>query len=200
MVEASGVEALTMERLAARAGVSKALTYGHFQNTADVLVALLQEEWDWVDGEIARRLATAESFDEKLVGTTLPFLDGLSLRGPIFPLLVIRHWSAEPLSGMRRRRAQETVDYWSNLVVTDLGIDPTEATRATIEMVFGALETALRMLWRERCDRDVLESAYMGLVRSSIRSLKHRLPPEAPKQAFASPQPNTSVPEHSSGT
>ncbi len=44
LLVANGAQAVTMERLAAWAGVSKALPYSHFENSNDVLLALRDRE------------------------------------------------------------------------------------------------------------------------------------------------------------
>jgi AcrR family transcriptional regulator len=57
-----GADSLTMEGVALRAGVSKALPYQHFQDAEDLLVALATRE----AGIIAERTSSAFSADEPL--------------------------------------------------------------------------------------------------------------------------------------
>lgn len=83
LVVTKGAEAVTMERLAEWAGVSKALPYSHFENRDDVLIALYQR----VVGELGRRIieameGAAPGTDKvELVVTT--YLDTVADLGPV---------------------------------------------------------------------------------------------------------------------
>ena len=56
LIVSEGIPALTMERLAVRAGVSKALPYSHFERSEDVLAELYRRE----TGALVRRVANAQ--------------------------------------------------------------------------------------------------------------------------------------------
>src|SRR4051794_22478531 len=66
VIAAGGVASVTMDRIAAEAGVSKALVYLHFENTDEVLAAVLENELARLDHDAARRLAKATTFSERL--------------------------------------------------------------------------------------------------------------------------------------
>ncbi len=168
IVGESGAGALNMERLAAEAGVSKALPYRHFQNTGEVLVSLLEGEWAWTDSEIARRLATAETYEEKVLAGLRPYLDAITERGPAFPILMIERSSVEPLATLQRQRIRDIVAFWTDIVRANFGIDRRTAVVAA-GIVLGAFEGAFRMLWIGRADRARVEEMFMLMVRALMR-------------------------------
>jgi AcrR family transcriptional regulator len=167
IIAESGVNALTMERLAAQAGVSRALPYRYFRNTREVLVSLLEAECVWTDNEIAQRLAAAKTFEEKAVAGLQPYLDALSVRGPAFPFLMIDRSSFEPLATMQRKRLEDIVVFWTNVLVSDLGIERRTAAVAA-GIVLGAFEGAFRMVWVGGAERWHVERIFMLMVRTLI--------------------------------
>src|SRR5580704_16717484 len=69
-----GFEAVTMEALKDRAGVSRGLTYTHFEDAGELVFALYEREMT----ELERRLdsmATAGSFDERVKLATRTYFD-----------------------------------------------------------------------------------------------------------------------------
>jgi AcrR family transcriptional regulator len=164
----SGVAALNMERLAAEAGVSKALPYRHFQNTGEVLVSLLEEEWVWTDNEIAQRLAAATTFEEKVLAGLQPYLDAVVARGPAFPILMVERSPIEPLATLQRQRTRDIVAFWTDVNAASFGIDRRTAAIAA-GIVLGAFEGAFRMMWIGRAERDRVEELFMVMVRALIR-------------------------------
>jgi AcrR family transcriptional regulator len=170
IVGESGVGALTMERLAAEAGVSKALPYRHFGNATKVIAALAEEEWAWIDNETALGLATAKSYEEKVLAGLRPYFDALSSRGPAFPILMVERSPFEPLADLHWQRVREVMAFWTQMAVSDLGIDGATAHTAT-GIILGASVGAFQMVWLENAEREHVERVFMLIVRASVRDL-----------------------------
>jgi AcrR family transcriptional regulator len=171
IVGESGVAALTMERLAAEAGVSKALPYRYFGNATKVIIALLEEERAWTDNEIAVGLAAAKSYEEKILAAVRPYFDALTSRGPAFPVLVIERSAFEPLEDLHRQRIHEIIAFWTRMGVSELGIDR-ETAHAGAGIILGAFEGAFRMLWQENAKREDVERVFSLMLRASLRDLR----------------------------
>lgn len=87
LVTSRGPGAVTIERLAAEAGVSRALAYQHFDNADEVLVALYRREVAGL-GEAILAAVEAESEPEpKLRAAIRTFLDIVGARHGLFTVL-----------------------------------------------------------------------------------------------------------------
>ncbi len=86
MVLDAGAGGLTMEGLAARAGVSKALPYLHFRDADGVLIALHQRELDRVTDRVARAISDVVGVD-RFAAATRAYVDVVAERGPLLARL-----------------------------------------------------------------------------------------------------------------
>jgi AcrR family transcriptional regulator len=139
IVIADGVAAMSMERLAADAGVSKALPYKHFDNSEAVLVALYRREaralgkavWsalsDAPTGSDRTRLAIRAYFDELArrrdvlaaltqPGSTIASAGDPQQAGVVFDVQVLTTFA-----GLDRRRAKEVAGIVQGAIVGAAG-------------------------------------------------------------------------------
>jgi AcrR family transcriptional regulator len=82
-----GAAALSMERLAAEAGVSKALPYKHFDNSEAVLAALYRRETEALGRAVWAALRGAEPDDDLIRLGIRVYFDEVSARGPVLAAL-----------------------------------------------------------------------------------------------------------------
>ncbi len=82
-----GLVGFNMESLAARAGVSKALPYRHFDNADDALVALYRREIDDLAVRIAAAVRSAEPGDAMVRAAVHAYFDAVAARGAVLALL-----------------------------------------------------------------------------------------------------------------
>lgn len=82
-----GLSAMSMERIAEWAGVSKALPYAHFDNVEALLVALYQREMVAVGREIITALDTAGPDDDLVTVRVRANFDAMEVRGPVIRAL-----------------------------------------------------------------------------------------------------------------
>jgi AcrR family transcriptional regulator len=82
-----GPAAVTMERLAERAGVSKALVYLHFGNADDVLAAVYRREIDQLGAAILAAVDAAGTPEEQLRAAIDAYFDVVQRRGGVFTVM-----------------------------------------------------------------------------------------------------------------
>ena len=101
-----GALALTMEGLAAQAGVSKGLGYAYFANRDEIRAAVFEREIAELDRRVAAATSGAESFEARVRGTVGATFDTLAERGVLMGRL-LRHETAgitSPLAARQRER------------------------------------------------------------------------------------------------
>ena len=81
-----GTRAMTMERIAEGAGVSKALVYRYFGNRSALLLELYERESD--TQPLANRIRGARTFEDRLRAITTPYFDAVDRSGLLFHRLV----------------------------------------------------------------------------------------------------------------
>jgi len=82
-----GAAAMSMERLAAEAGVSKALPYKHFDNSEQVLAELYRRETIGLGRAVWRALAAAPPDGDTIRVSISAYLDEVIARGPVLSAL-----------------------------------------------------------------------------------------------------------------
>src|SRR5262245_40310193 len=87
MVLEGGFDALPMEGVAARAGVSKALPYQHFQNSDELLNALCEREERVVDERVGAAFEAGESLEQRILSSVRAYFDVIEERGVILALI-----------------------------------------------------------------------------------------------------------------
>lgn len=87
LVLGRGVAAVTIERVAAEAGVSRALAYQHFDNADDVLLALYRREVAHLAEQILGAVDAVTLPEAKLRAAIGTFLDVVQARGALLTVL-----------------------------------------------------------------------------------------------------------------
>lgn len=87
LVVEHGAAAMSMERLAAGAGVSKALPYKHFDNGEAVLAALYRRETGALGRAVWRALSDAGPDDDLVRLAIRVYFDEVRARGPVLAAL-----------------------------------------------------------------------------------------------------------------
>lgn len=157
-----GLRALTMERLAERAGVSKGLGYAYFRDVEDVTLAL----WDREIGEVYRRIedatADARSVDEVIDRAVRAYLDVLGERGTLLGALQAQ-LSHGRLEERIRGRVRGFLRFWRNRLGAFVPLDRAGALAAAA-MAPGAVDACAR-LWvagvLSRSDTERLARAFV---------------------------------------
>lgn len=166
------VEAVTMEAVAERAGVSRPLVYKHFANRGELLAAVYQREAAVLHDELATAVRQATTVTDKFRTLIRGALKAQADRGTALAALRAAGGWNHALREEQRQRDQTTVRYFATHVSRELGVGETQATLA-VAILLGAIETVLAQ-WRRRPTRQYatqLEDAYITLVTGGLAQL-----------------------------
>ncbi len=139
--------ALTMERLAADAGVSKALVYLHFPDRKSLLLALIDSEVTASDAALRARMTGVTSWSDGLRAWVCAHFDISEERGAVLDIL-LNERSIEPeIEKGRKLRRDQRLSGWAERASPWSGIPP-EVGRPVADMLVAALQRASSR-WRE---------------------------------------------------
>jgi AcrR family transcriptional regulator len=172
----SGFEALTMESVAERAGVSKGLGYAYFDNAEELALALYDREMAEFYRRILAATAARESFDERMRRALHAHLNVIAERGVLFVILQNK-LSGRKLKRTVRQRLAPFIDFWSLQMAQEFNVD-----RATAETVAHAMLTAAdifgRALHAKRLAKREIEALVadfvLGGIHASLESASRR--------------------------
>lgn len=161
----SGFAAMTIEKVAERAGVSPSTVYRYFSDRDDLLGAIMS----WAYEETLFQRPTSA---DDIAGVQEQFMADLDSKREIFRSIVVSRVGQQE----RWTGRQERLAYWRELLdeVTD-NLDPEEALRAKAVIVYltGGLA------WMTMADESGLDGAQAGLaagwaIRTLIADLRAR--------------------------
>jgi AcrR family transcriptional regulator len=159
-----GLGGITMEGLAERAGVSKALPYQHFENAHDVLLSLYQREIGWLGARIVDAVGEFEEPQARVRAAISAYFDAVVERGAVLGAL------SSPASGIAADADQGQrvgVDFVCELLIKPFGFSGRRA-RMLASMLLGTLFGAVDS-WshgdggRERIEQTVTTLILAGL-------------------------------------
>jgi len=167
LVAERDVEAVSMEAVAARVGVSRALVYKHFANRHELLAALYRREATALDAEIVNTVSAADGF-EMIVRTLIrAVLAGARSRGAIFARLQRAGARDATLRAEQAKRDRRTVRYFTRLATDEFGL-PEPHARSAVRILLTGIDSVLAQ-WhadpvteRERLLEDVYVSLMLG--------------------------------------
>jgi AcrR family transcriptional regulator len=176
IVETDGMAELTMEHVADRAGVSRALVYAYFRNRPGLVRSLWADVADrWggdpmpdipVDASAAELRAL---FEERLVGTTRWYFDMIERGGLLYHRLLAEPDLDDATRPFRRRILDGNVEWWAHLGWR-LGL-ASDQSLVFATMFNGASERLWDLVAERVVDRDVIESVFVDTARSSFELL-----------------------------
>ena len=171
IVVEEGPAALTMERVAAVAGVSKPVVYAHFANADELLGAVARREFRRLDAAVAERLATAGTFEERLEAMIGPYLDAFLARRSLFRRLARAGGGGERgPDEAGAARVVGVIGFIAEEIVREFGLSKADAgmAAATLYGGFEAVSTYTRLT---RSRREDLERVFFAIVPGGLREL-----------------------------
>jgi AcrR family transcriptional regulator len=164
-----GIDAVTMESVAATAGVSKGLGYAYFDDRSDLLMAVLNRETHAMERRIALAVADAGTFEDKIRAGTKAWFDTVSERGTLFSTLM-----STKIRGTREKDRKASVRRWesfyADLAERELGVPKRQADIASAILISG-LSGVVRRWVDHRDSRRVLEETYVNFAIGGLRAL-----------------------------
>jgi AcrR family transcriptional regulator len=170
-VVGQGVEALTMEGVAAEAGVSKALTYRHFDNREDLLLALHDREIARLGARITTAIEGTEGFEARLRATMHAWLSGTMEHGRLLGILVHTPLLAGPVEKRRLQIGDALTREWGDLAAAEYGVDRRRAHAAAAVLVAGS--EGARLAWQSRrLKRDEVVELFVTMAVAAFEALR----------------------------
>jgi AcrR family transcriptional regulator len=170
VVVESGIQAVTMERVALRAGVSKALGYAYFDNSDELLAALFEREMASYDRAVADAIASGECFEARIRGTVKAMFEMLAERGHLIGALMNGQTAPGSLSDRRERRKDVSEQFFGRMLEEEYGLPPRQARN--VAAVFLAATGGIIDAWIAcRGSRRELTDTYVALLLGGLDRL-----------------------------
>ncbi len=138
IVADDGVEALTMEGVAAGAGVNKALPYRFFANRDAVLLALWDRETAAFDAQVEAALDGKRRLEEKLRAILGVWLDSVEAGGGTLGRLEAAGAGPPELEQRRQARTAGILEFFATLFRAEFSMTQQEAVTAAAVLGAGA--------------------------------------------------------------
>lgn len=166
---------VTMETVAGRAGVSRALVYKHFANRQDLLVALYERESSVLHRQLSASVAGRDSLEDMLRALVDGALAAQATRRGTFVALAAEGARPAGQRDRQRRRDGRTLRFFTERAVAELGIDRDVAEPA-MRLVLGGVASVVDS-WRrtptEQTARSLSEM-YVSMVMAALKALPRR--------------------------
>jgi AcrR family transcriptional regulator len=171
LIGASGLESVTMERVAEHAGVSKPVLYSHFGNRTELLIALLEQHWDIIDHNVAERLPDNPTIEEHYRALLEGFFDALETEGIAIHQLLNASGSEPELTLAQRSRFAVKEGMWAERYQQELRLDP-EVARVAAAIIRGGI-TACADYWLASpgADRQLCITTSVQLIMGALHGL-----------------------------
>lgn len=141
-----GPAALTMDAVAAEAGVSRPLVYKHFANRDELLAALHGREAEKLDAIVVEALTGAADIESAVRASVEALLDALAGRPGVVIGLLRAEATTPDLAEQRQSRLRTSQRLYQELLAGQLGLERDAAATAAA-LFFSGLETGLQ-IWR----------------------------------------------------
>ena len=166
-----GVDAVTMESVAAAAGVSKGLGYAYFTDRNDLLLAVLERELDAFGARVRDAVAEANTdFEGRIRVAVHAWFDGLVARGALLSTLLQASQVRKPLRERRNATYRQLEGYWGHLAAIELGVPEHKAVAAAAILIAG-MQGLLDRWIVARDNRQELEDTYVQFAVAGLRGL-----------------------------
>jgi AcrR family transcriptional regulator len=170
LVVDDGVEVVTMESVAAAAGVSKGLGYAYFSDRSDLLMAVLSREMGSMERRIGRAVAKADGFEDKLRTGVKAWFDTVAERGTLLGTLLGASQIRGKRAAERRANVQRWVDFYADLAEHELGVPRRQAEVAAAILLAGLSGVVHR--WTDSHDpRRLLEETFVEMALRGFQGL-----------------------------
>ena len=170
LVAAEGVDAVTMEGVAAAAGVSKGLCYAYFANRGELLLAVLEQEVAVLNRRIVAALNEATGFEDKLRGAVHAWFETVIERGGVLGTLLTASQIQRPLKQRRNAMYRRLEDFYGDLAVAEFGV-PRDRAVAAASILMAGLQGILDRWYLAHDPREMLEDTFVRVSVAGMRAL-----------------------------
>lgn len=172
LIQESGIGAITMERVAQRAGVSKVIPYRHFANADDLVVELFRREV--VNNRNGVREALESNPDRSSeAGFRAFFSKWIENNYTVLDLLTQTTTVSGPLREAQEASAIESETYFSRLYQKRLGLSEKSANIAAT-FVLAAIRGSIRSWDQGHGSQEDIERVAVAMIDGGLRALVNR--------------------------
>ena len=172
LVAEGDVDEVSMEAVAARAGVSRPLVYKHFANRHELLATVYRREASTLDAEIVTAVQAADGFESIVRALVRAILTGARTRRATFVKLQRAGARDSTLRREQRERDRRTVRYFTRLAVREFDL-PEHDARAAVRVLLTGIDSLLAQ-WRadpSPAREALLEDVYTNLALGGLTRL-----------------------------
>jgi AcrR family transcriptional regulator len=169
---AAGDDAVSMDSVAERAGVSRPLVYKHFANRSELLASVYEKESKLLHRELAAAVNAADTLEDKFRALIRGALHAEASRGATFAALRSAGARGRAARERQRRRDRNTVAHFAASAMREHGSEERETTQA-VAILLGALTSVLAQ-WRRYPtpeNAQILEAIYVRLAVGGLAAL-----------------------------
>lgn len=171
IVAAEGVAAVTMDRVAKAAGVSKSLVYVYFQSTTEMLQKLLQRELKRLRRKQVEAADNAQTFRELVRSVTHAYLSYIKERGLIIHRLQTEPSVAQGTGNPTDFKHDAAVIYLAEIVRDNFDI-PMELAIPASSISFGLPVAAGDYLDSKDADFKTIEDLTVTMIIGCVEALQ----------------------------
>ena len=171
IVAAEGVAAVTMDRVAKAAGVSKSLVYVYFQSTTEMLQKLLERELKRLRRKQVEAADKARTFRELVRSVTHAYLSYIKERGLIIHRLQTEPSVAQGMGNPTDFKHDAAVIYLAEIVRDNFDI-PMELAIPAASISFGLPIAAGDYLDSKDADFKTIEDLTVTMIIGSVEALQ----------------------------
>lgn len=171
MIVATGVDSVTMEGVAAAAGVSKGLGYAYFANRGELLLALLNRETRAMAQRVNAEIEKADTYEAKVRASLRAWMDEVAERGLLLQALLRETREHGPYNERRNRYNRGLEEFWGELAAQEYGVSKKKAVAAAAVLIAG-LSGLLDRWIQERDSRKMLEDVYVKMSVAAVEALR----------------------------
>jgi AcrR family transcriptional regulator len=190
LVRAKGVQVVSMEAVAERAGVSRPLVYKHFANRDELLAAAYRREASKLHQDLASQVASAGSVEEMYRALLHGSMRATLERGQIFTALREAGGWNRDIRREQRVRDRKTVRAFAAAAARQFELERSLSIAVTA-VLLGALDAVLAQ-WRidpTEENKGILEGTYLAMVVGAYSS--HSGLPDPAHRITVSPGPRS---------
>ncbi len=171
LIVESGLESVTMERVAERSGVSKALGYGYFENSDKLLAAVFAREIGRLDEKVLSRIVNISDAAERMRRIMDTVFEVVALRGPLLARLLQSRTRGGALEAARRERQRFQENYFTQMIEQDGGVPARHAAIAAAVWL-AATNGALELVLSRHIPRREIVEVFTKMVVGGTRALR----------------------------
>ena len=170
LVTETGLEAVTIERIANRCDISRALIYSYYSNSDELLAALFEREVGALDQRVLARMNGLRGTEVRFHAAMSAVHDVVREKALLLGRLFQTHRADGALSVARRNRQAFVRDFFARQMHDELGV-PLPRARIAAGIWLAAVNGALMQAISDGESADELLQIFSRMAVSSVRAL-----------------------------